>query len=143
MMTWRGKRKKDREKKKKERECRSLFRRRRFVRSIPLPHAFSLSLSPSQLHKKKPPTTRLMFFEQAREHAEREYSRNKRDTQVRKRKRESFFLCFFSFIFYFDGITMVLFSFVFLLELRRRSSFLSFGAVEEITFVSCPQKTEK
>jgi hypothetical protein len=24
-----------------------------------------------------------MFFEQAREHAEREYSRNKRDTQVR------------------------------------------------------------
>ena len=42
---------------------------------------FSLSrtLFKNLLHEKN----RLMFFEQAREHAEREYSRNKRDTQVR------------------------------------------------------------
>ena len=29
----------------------------------------------------------LMFFEQAREHAEQEYGKNKRDTQVRERAR--------------------------------------------------------
>lgn len=46
-------------------------------------HVFSFLVFFFKNHLPRKNNNRLMFFEQAREHAEREYSKNKRDTQVR------------------------------------------------------------
>ena len=45
-----------------------------------------IAAHPHPLSPFPPPLPRLMFFEQAREHAEQEYGKNKRDTQVRRER---------------------------------------------------------